>query len=54
MNFALMTIGGKRPELTVQCTAIAENVGPVDIDYGDTSCKTIQPTDFFKRKAATA
>jgi 3-methyladenine DNA glycosylase AlkD len=54
MNFALMTIGGKRAELFDQCAAIAEKIGVVDIDYGDTSCKTIQPLDFFKRKAATA
>jgi 3-methyladenine DNA glycosylase AlkD len=54
MNFALMTIGGKRPELFDHCAAIAEKIGVVDVDYGDTSCKTIQPTDFFKRKAATA
>jgi 3-methyladenine DNA glycosylase AlkD len=54
MNFALMTIGGKRPELTAQCFAIAEKVGIVDIYYGDTSCTTIQPIDYFKRIAAKA
>jgi 3-methyladenine DNA glycosylase AlkD len=54
MNFALMTIGGKRAELFDQCSAIAEKIGVVDVDYGDTSCKTIQPLDFFKRKAASA
>ncbi len=40
MNRALITIGGRNAALRKLATAAARRVGQVDVDHGDTACKT--------------
>lgn len=40
MNNALINIGCRNPALRAAATAAAQRIGKVDIDHGDTSCKT--------------
>ena len=37
---ALITIGGRNAALRKVATAAAKRIGKVDVDYGDTACKT--------------
>jgi 3-methyladenine DNA glycosylase AlkD len=40
MNHALIQIGSRNPELRKAATAAATRIGKVEIDHGDTACKT--------------
>ena len=40
MNLALISIGGRSAALRKAATAAAKRIGPVEVDHGDTSCKT--------------
>jgi 3-methyladenine DNA glycosylase AlkD len=40
MNMALITIGGRSAELRKAATAAAKRIGKVEVDHGDTECKT--------------
>ncbi|MEQ8762775.1 MAG: DNA alkylation repair protein [Planctomycetota bacterium] len=40
MNSALISIGSHRPKLKKEALAIAKRIGPVEIDHGETGCKT--------------
>ncbi len=40
MNYAVIAIGSRSQELRAQAIAVAQAIGPVEVDYGDTSCKT--------------
>lgn len=40
MNHALIEIGCRNPTLRQAATAAAKRIGKVEIDYGDTACKT--------------
>lgn len=40
MNQALIQIGGRSPALRKAATAVAKRIGKVEIDHGDTACKT--------------
>lgn len=40
MNWALMSIGVHRPKLKDHALAAAKRIGPVEVDHGDTNCKT--------------
>ena len=40
MNWALISVGSRSDGLAALAVAAAERIGPVDIDHGDTSCKT--------------
>lgn len=40
MNGALISIGGRSPALRKAATAAARRIGTVDVDHGDTACKT--------------
>lgn len=40
MNGALIAIGGSRPKLTARAIAAAKRIGPVEVDHGETGCKT--------------
>lgn len=40
MNWALIAVGARSDGLAAVATAAAERIGPVEIDHGDTSCKT--------------
>ena len=41
MNYALMYIGSRTKKLNKKALAIAKKIGEVKIDYGDTSCITV-------------
>lgn len=40
MNHALIAIGCRSAALRESATAVARRIGKVDIDHGDTACKT--------------
>lgn len=49
MNNALIAIGIYRPELTESAIAAAGRIGTVDIDHGDTCCKTPQAAEYIQK-----
>jgi 3-methyladenine DNA glycosylase AlkD len=40
MNMAIIYIGGRSPALRKAALAAAKRIGPVEVDHGDTACKT--------------
>lgn len=48
MNTTLITIG-LRPALTKQCLSISKRIGKVEVDHGETGCKTPDAGDYIKR-----
>ncbi len=44
MNHALISIGGRDAALRKAATAAAKRIGRVDVDHGDTACKTPDAT----------
>lgn len=40
MNAALIAVGGRSPALRKAATAVARRLGKVEIDHGDTACRT--------------
>lgn len=48
MNTTLITIG-LRPALTKQCLSISKRIGKVDVDHGETGCKTPDAGDYIQR-----
>ena len=40
MNQTLIAIGCRNPELRASATALAKRLGKVEVDHGDTACKT--------------
>ena len=40
MNRALIAIGRRTPPLRRAATAAAKRIGPVEVDHGETGCKT--------------
>jgi 3-methyladenine DNA glycosylase AlkD len=50
MNSALIAIGGYRnPALEAKALAAAAKIGPVDIDHGDTGCKTPDAAEYIRK-----
>src|SRR5262245_33416087 len=45
MNMALIAIGGRNASLRKAATAAAKRIGPVEVDHGDTDCKTPDAVD---------
>jgi len=54
MNSALIAIGLVSPELEEQALAAAKRIGKVEVDHGDTSCKTPDAAAYIKKAAAHA
>ena len=52
MNLALISIGGYRINLREQALAAAKRIGKVDVDHGDTSCKTPDAGEYILKMAA--
>ncbi len=50
MNWALIKIGYRSLELNKLAIEAAERIGPVQVDYGDTSCKLPDAITYLKRK----
>ncbi len=52
MNNALIGIGSYRPALTQEALAAAKRIGKVEVDHGDTSCKTPEAVDTIQKVVA--
>jgi 3-methyladenine DNA glycosylase AlkD len=52
MNWALIAIGGYRPELRDQALEAAARIGKVEVDHGETSCKTPDAAQYIGKMAA--
>lgn len=52
MNSALIAIGGRNPGLQKQALAAAKKIGKVEVDHGDTNCKTPDATAYILKMAA--
>jgi 3-methyladenine DNA glycosylase AlkD len=48
MNYAICYIGSRNRELNDYCLAMAVRVGEVEIDYGTTSCNSVDATKWMK------
>ena len=49
MNSALIAIGIRNPALEKQALSAAKKIGRVDVDHGETSCKTPDAADYIRR-----
>ncbi|MEM7480699.1 MAG: DNA alkylation repair protein [Acidobacteriota bacterium] len=49
MNQALIAIGVRNPNLTTKALAAAGRIGGVDVDHGETSCKTPNASDYIRK-----
>ena len=54
MNTALITIGGRSAALRKAATAAAKRIGKVEVDHGDTSCKTPDAVPYIEKMWAHA
>jgi 3-methyladenine DNA glycosylase AlkD len=51
MNGALIAIGKRNPRLQKKAIAAAGNIGRVDVDHGETGCKTPDAAEYIKKAA---
>ncbi len=51
MNTTLISIGGYRPALRDEALAVAKAIGKVEVDHGDTSCKTPDAVAYIEKMA---
>jgi len=49
MNNALIAIGIRNPALMAKALAVAEAIGEIQVDHGDTSCKTNFAPEYIQR-----
>ena len=49
MNNALIGIGGRSANLRRKAIAAAKRIGPVEIDHGDTDCKTPDAIPYIEK-----
>ncbi|MBL8879599.1 MAG: DNA alkylation repair protein [Phycisphaerales bacterium] len=54
MNGALIAIGGRNAALRKAATAAAKRIGAVDVDHGDTDCKTPDAVEYIEKNWARA
>lgn len=54
MNRALIQFGGRSPELRRSALTAARRIGKLEIDYGDTSCKTPDAAQYVEKMWAHA
>jgi 3-methyladenine DNA glycosylase AlkD len=54
MNSALIAIGGYCDGLRAKALAAAERIGPVEVDHGETGCKTPDAASYIQKVAAYA
>ena len=52
MNGALIAIGGVRPALRATAQAVARHLGTVEVDHGETGCRTPDAREAIARVAA--
>jgi 3-methyladenine DNA glycosylase AlkD len=49
MNRALIAIGGRGGALSKKAIAAAKRIGPVDVDHGETNCKTPDAVSYIQK-----
>ncbi len=54
MNHALICLGGRSPALRKAALAAAKRIGRVEVDHGDTSCKTPEAAPYIEKMWARA
>jgi hypothetical protein len=54
MNLAVIAIGGRSPALRKSALAAAKRIGKVEVDHGDTACKTPDAVDYIEKMWANA
>lgn len=54
MNGALISLGGRSPALKKAALAVGKRIGKVEVDHGDTSCKTPEAVPYIEKMWATA
>ncbi len=52
MNTALIAIGSRNDRLAQQAIAVANTIGTVDVDHGQTSCKTPDAASYIEKTRA--
>ena len=52
MNNALIAIGVRNELLQKEAMAVAQKIGPVKVDHGETNCKTPDAIDYIERTIA--
>ena len=52
MNAALIAIGARNPRLTQSALAAAKRIGVIDVDHGETGCKTPDAAEYIARMLA--
>jgi 3-methyladenine DNA glycosylase AlkD len=52
MNMALIAIGLRNPDLQRKAIAAAKRIGKLDVDHGDTSCKTPDVAEYIQKTLA--
>jgi len=52
MNMAVISIGLRGAALETKAVAAAKRIGKVDVDHGDTSCKTPDALDYIRKAKA--
>jgi 3-methyladenine DNA glycosylase AlkD len=52
MNMALIAIGARNDNLQKKALAVAKKIGKVEVDHGDTSCKTPDAAAYILKTAA--
>jgi 3-methyladenine DNA glycosylase AlkD len=52
MNSAVIAIGGYHPALTAKALAAAARIGKVEVDHGDTDCKTADAAAYIQKVLA--
>jgi hypothetical protein len=49
MNGSLIAIGGRNPRLRKQAVATAKRIGTVEVDHGETGCKTPAAAPYIEK-----
>jgi 3-methyladenine DNA glycosylase AlkD len=52
MNSALIAIGIRNEILQAEAIAVAQKIGQVEVDHGETNCKTPEAIEYIKRTVA--
>jgi hypothetical protein len=52
MNNALIAIGCRNPTLTKRALAASKRIGKVEVDHGETGCKTPDAAEYIQRTLA--
>ncbi|HEY9420470.1 MAG TPA: DNA alkylation repair protein, partial [Thermoanaerobaculia bacterium] len=51
MNNLVIAIGGRNPDLQEKAIAAASRIGKVEVDHGETGCKTPEAVSYIRKMA---